>query len=184
MGRTLRMARESKRVSGDRIEVRASYAPVTEVGQATSRRRWGPTTEGGGQDFEESVRVALKVRAQKKRCFFNAREVILRLDDYADASYVEGFALLGIGMAIEHGWVVRDGVIIDPTLPGEVRVYYPGLEFKGRGGLREFLATPAGRKCKNSPFFFAFGLGGHESETFRRARQGSFDHMTSLGGPD
>ena len=60
------------------------------------------------------------------------------------------------------------------------RASYPGLEVRGRGGIGDSLATPAGRKCKHSPFFFAFGWGGHESETFRRARQRSFDDMISL----
>jgi hypothetical protein len=46
--------------------------------------------------------------------------------------------------------------------------YFPGLEFRGRGEIEAFLRTPKGRKCKRSPFFFAFGWGGQESPSFRR----------------
>ena len=84
-------------------------------------------------------------------------------------------------MAIEHGWVVRDGRIIDPTLPDGVRAYYPGLEFRGSDGVRDFLASEEGRGCKNTPFFHGFGWGGHGSESFRQARRDAVDHMISLG---
>ena len=48
-------------------------------------------------------------------------------------------------MAIEHGWVVRqDGVTIDPTLPDTDALYFPGLEWKGRAGIKEFLAAELG----------------------------------------
>ncbi len=145
-------------------------------------RRWEPTTDSCGMDPEESIRVARLVRAVKKQCFFNARKVILKLDEYSSASYSEGFAVLAEGIAIEHAWIVRAGLVVDPTLPDGVRAYYPGLEFVGRPGIEGFLATPAGRGCKRSPFFHSFGWGGHESESFRRARLLSENHMRALCG--
>ena len=42
-------------------------------------------------------------------------------------------------------------------------------DYEHAGGIKDFLATPAGRKCKKAAFFYAFGWGGQESESFRRA---------------
>lgn len=143
-------------------------------------RRWEPVSEVSGKDAEESARVARSIGAVVKSCFFNARKAILKLEDYRDASYVEGFAIIDMGAAIEHGWIVREGQVVDPTLPIGTRAYYPGLEFQGRDGINEFLATPAGRRCKNTPFFYAFGWGGDDSESFRRARRDAGDLMIAL----
>ena len=93
-----------------------------------------------------------------------------KLDDYADALYVEGIACLNGYTPIEHGWVVRrDGSVIDPTFPAASGVYLPGLEFRGRSGIEVFLATSRGRKCRRSPFFYAFGWGGEHSPGMCRA---------------
>ena len=111
---------------------------------------WQPSTKVTRKDIEESVRVRHLIRAVPKQCFFNAKRVVQKLDAYAADSYVEGIACLGSGLLIEHGWVCRpDGTIMDPTLPTHEGVYFPGLEFRGRTGICEFLATPRGRKCKS-----------------------------------
>ena len=82
----------------------------------------------------------------------NALRVVQKLDDYADASYVEGVASLNGGPLIEHGWVcLSDGTVIDPTTPRRSGAYFPGLEFRGRAGIEEFLATPQGSTCKVPP---------------------------------
>ncbi len=39
------------------------------------------------------------------------------------------------GFAIEHGWIEKDGMVIDPTLPTDEIVYFPGLRFRGQYGL-------------------------------------------------
>lgn len=134
------------------------------------------------KNIDESRAVARRIRAEPKHCYLNARKAVLRLDDYAGATYVEGFAITYVGMAIEHAWISRDGDIIDPTLPEGVRTYFPGLEFVGREGIERFLASPEGRRCRRSPFFYAYGWGGHESPSFRRARQDAERHMLSLAG--
>ena len=121
------------------------------------------------KDDAESVRLGREVRADPKQCWYNARRAVVKSDPYAGASYVEGWAVTDAGMGIEHGWVVRDGVLVDPTLPSGVVAYFPGLEFPGRQGIADFLATPRGKACRRSPFFFAYGWGGHHSPTFRRA---------------
>lgn len=142
--------------------------------------QWQPSSHPTKKDEAESERVRRRVRSQPKRCWFNARRAILKLDDYADASYVEGWAVHDNGLMIEHGWVVREGVIIDPTIPRKPYRYFPGLEFRGRTGIAEFLATPEGRKCRRSPFFFAFGWGGGDSPSYTRAFQHVLDYVRSL----
>jgi hypothetical protein len=134
--------------------------------EARFYQAWQPTSGPTGTDFEESLRVARLVHAEPKRCWLNARMVILKLEDYAGARYVEGFALTRHGMVVEHGWVVRDGLIIDPTLPEEFAAYFPGLEFQGRAGIAEFLASPLGRAHRRSPFFHAFGFAGQKSPSY------------------
>lgn len=130
---------------------------------------WQPTSTATEKDLAESRRIAMAVKAVPSQCWFNARKAVLRLDDYAEASYVEGWAMVGGVLEIEHGWVVRGGRIIDPTLPEDHITYFAGLEFRGRAGIEEFLTTPQGKRCKNTPFFCAFGWGGHKSPSFARA---------------
>jgi hypothetical protein len=125
------------------------------------------TTE---KDKAESHRVGRAIRAAMKRCWFNARKAVLKLDDYADASYIEGWVVdLDGGSMMEHGWVMRNGKVIDPTLPHKNYAHFPGLEFKGRKAIEEFLATPLGRKHRKDPFFYAFGWGGCESPGYMKA---------------
>jgi hypothetical protein len=142
--------------------------------------RWSPTTVPTGSDRVEARRVAIAIRAMPSQCWFNARKVILRLEEYAEASYVEGWAVLRGGTWIEHGWVVRAGVVIDPTLPEEVVAYFPGLEFKGRDAIAAFLQTPRGKTCKRSPFFYAFGWGGSGSPRFVEAQRRCMEFVNTL----
>ncbi|WP_165247998.1 hypothetical protein [Paludisphaera soli] len=131
---------------------------------------WQPVAQFKGKDVEDSARLRRAIRAAPKRCWFNARRVVQKLDDYADALYIEGIACLNGFTPMEHGWVVRqDGSLIDPTLPAASGVYFPGLEFRGRAGIEEFLATPRGREYRRFPFFYAFGWGGEHSPGMRRA---------------
>jgi hypothetical protein len=127
---------------------------------------WQPTTLATMKDYAESARVSRKIRAGMSQCWFNARKAVMKLEDYANASYIEGWAVFHL--AVEHGWIVHNGKIIDPTLPDREGVYFPGLEFRGRQGIETFLATKEGKKCKRSPFFYAFGWGGMESPSFRQ----------------
>jgi hypothetical protein len=133
-------------------------------------QRWQPTTIVSLKDVEESWRISKAIDALPKQCWFNAREAIQRLEDYALASYVEGWAVDIGGVMLEHGWLLKDEKIVDPTLPDGIAAYFPGLEFKGRHDIEEFLGTPLGKACRKSPFFFAFGWGGGQSPTFRAAQ--------------
>jgi hypothetical protein len=131
---------------------------------------WQSATVATIKDAEESVRVGRLIRAIPKLCWRNARRVVQQLRDYVDASYLEGIACLDGGILIEHGWLCReDGTLIDPTLPAGEVVYFPGLEFHGRAGIRTFLETPRGSKCKDSFFLFAFGWGGRNSPGMNHA---------------
>ena len=88
----------------------------------------------------ESARCAghRDVRARWGHCYANACRIIWYAQGYEDADYVEGIAVCPDGQMIEHGWVERDGQIIDPT---HARIdgvaYFPGLRLHGRAGIAE-----------------------------------------------
>jgi hypothetical protein len=115
---------------------------------------WQPTSAATDKDYAESKRVSRAIGATIKRCWRNARKAIERLDEYAEARYLEGWIVKENGALVEHGWLIHGGKIIDPTLPEVVATYFPGLEFVGRRGIAEFLGTPMGRKHKSEPFYF------------------------------
>ena len=56
-------------------------------------QQWQATTTAKEKDKVESHRVRKLVRAALKQCWFNARKVVLKLDEYAEASYVEGWVV-------------------------------------------------------------------------------------------
>ena len=157
-------------------------APPINAERAGFHARWAPATRPSGIDAAESARLARRIRALPKQCWFNARRAVLRLDDYAGAGYVEGLSVTREGLIIEHGWVVRSGLIVDPTLPGLVAAYFAGLEFPGREGIADFLATSLGRGRERSPFFHAFGWFGRESPSFARARADAMACVDGLAG--
>lgn len=111
-----------------------------------------------------------RVSARKRQCFYNAFSVVNYCDEFANASYVEGMMVISGGLAIEHGWVETDESIIDPTLPTDEAMYFPGLRFEGRFGISEGLKIPKENGCEDFPIFYRFGWGGHESPDFRAAR--------------
>jgi len=144
-------------------------------------RGWQPATQVTGKDIEESARVGRAIRALPKRCWMNALRIVQKLDAYADASYVEGIAVLDDCTLIEHGWVCcPDGTVIDPTIPTRSGVYFPGLEFRGRAGIAEFLSTPRGSACRGAPFFYAFGWCGEFSPSVTRAWEQGWAYMRQL----
>jgi hypothetical protein len=42
---------------------------------------------------------------------------------------------IGVEAQLEHGWIAEDSAVMDPTLPKEEVVGFPGLEFPGRACL-------------------------------------------------
>jgi hypothetical protein len=121
------------------------------------------------KDIEESRRVGRLVQAKAKQCYLNAFRVIQYVPDYEEAEYVEGVLVLGGDWATEHAWVERDGVVIDPTLPSEELVYFPGLRFKGQRYLADALHIPKPAEFEELPIFNRFGCGGVDSPEFRAA---------------
>jgi hypothetical protein len=139
---------------------------------------WQATTRATEKDKAESRRVGRAIRAAVKQCWFNARKIVLKLPHYAAASYIEGWVVNEEdGVLMEHGWVVRNGKVIDPTLPDRDFAYFAGLEFKGRKGIQEFLNTPLGKKHKNDPFFFAFDWGGYKSPGYMKAYHDAMEYQ-------
>jgi hypothetical protein len=122
------------------------------------------------KNIAESTRVGKLVRAKKKQCYGNATRVVLALPEYANADYVEGLAVIGGTLVIEHGWVEKDGVIVDPTLPARELAYFPGLRFTGQRGLAEAMRIPKPEHTgEDLPIFYRFGWGGIDSPEFRSA---------------
>lgn len=157
----------------DKVEAASQVVGPVSIGRhdGAGPEQWQPVTVHTGKDEAASMYAAEHIDAQPKRCWTNARRLVLEMEEYAASSYVEGIAVLDIlGLPIEHGWVCRpDGTVIDPTLPSGVLAYFPGLEFQGRHGIRAFLATSNGRKDPESPFFFSYGFGGSRSPTYAAA---------------
>ena len=127
------------------------------------------------KDVGESKRVRRLLRGRAQQCYWNAFQVVQQIPEYSDAEYVEGMAVNDHGIAIEHGWVEKDGVIVDPTLPADELTYFPGLRFKGLRGLIEALKTPKPEHTgEDLPIFYRFGWGGIESPEFRSALIGAY----------
>ena len=110
------------------------------------------------KDIVESQRLKKIMGSKAKQCYGNAFRVVLTVPEYADAEYVEGL-MVNSGLVFEHGWVEKDGVIVDPTLPEQPLIYFPGLRFRGQQGLVEALnlPKPAEHKPKDLPIFLRFG---------------------------
>lgn len=124
------------------------------------------------KDILESKRVNRLIRARVGHCYSNAFRVVLIVPEYANAEYVEGMAVnTSTGLVVEHGWIEKDGQIVDPTLPDEPMAYFPGLRFKGREGLAQAMSIPkpAQAKPRDLPIFLRFGWGGIDSLAFRTA---------------
>lgn len=135
------------------------------------------------KDHAESHRVARLVRPRVSQCHHNAYRVLETLPDYADAVYVEGIAIRSGESPMEHGWLERDGKIIDPTIPDDqAGPYFAGLRFVGRQGFWEAQrSTPMGEDKVLVPFFYRLGFGGSDSPEMRDAWRQAWEW---LGHPE
>ena len=125
----------------------------------------------------ESKRICKLVRAKPQQCYYNAFRVIMEIPEYAEADYVEGIISSG-GLLMEHGWIEKDGVVVDPTLPLGEQVYFSGLRFTGRTGLAKAIKIPKPRHTREDfPIFYRFGWGGIDSPEFRAARAAAHRHI-------
>jgi hypothetical protein len=126
------------------------------------------------KDKVESARVQRLVRrlvrAKPNQCFRNAVNVVRYVPGYEEADYVEGVIVpTKRSVVTEHGWVEKNGVIVDPTLPNDDLLYYPGLRFKGRRGISEAMRLPRPLDVDDLPILERFGEGGGESPEFTDA---------------
>jgi hypothetical protein len=132
------------------------------------------------KNIEESLRVARRpeVAAQRRQCFANAFRLVMDVPGYADATYVEGI-VVRCGVCMEHGWVEKDGQVVDPTLPEEDIVYFSGLRFEGQRALsKAMIEIPREEGCEDLPLFYRFGWGGSESPEFCGAWEDALAYKT------
>lgn len=132
---------------------------------------------------EESLRVARHpdVAAQRQQCYANAYRTLLLVPEYGNATYVEGIATYRGGGCIEHGWVEKDGQIVDPTLPEEDMLYFSGLRFEGKYALtKAILEIPKKDWCEDLPLFYRFGWGGGNSPEFCAAWERAFKYCDDV----
>ena len=80
-------------------------------------------------DPELSRRVAGAIPRQRAKGWQNCWRAVRTLPDLVDASYVEGWAVTGDLLAIEHAWIEVNGRIVDPTFlrTGRGISYHPAL---------------------------------------------------------
>ena len=126
------------------------------------------------KNTHESRQVAKVLRITKKKCFYNAFRTLTELVEYNDAIYVEGIIFITAwGLRVEHGWVERNGEIIDPTLPDKEVVYFPGLKFNGIAGLSKAIKEipKPDDDDDDLPLFIRFGWGGCDSAEMNKARE-------------
>jgi hypothetical protein len=60
-------------------------------------------------------------------------------------------------------------VIVDPTLPADDLLYYPGLRFRGRQGISEAMRIPKPSDLDDLPILDRFGEGGSDCPEFVEA---------------
>ena len=137
------------------------------------------------KDKEESRRVAKLIRAKAKQCYYNAFRLVQEVNSYAQADYVEGFAIDEQGYFIEHGWVGKEGIVIDPTLPLDELRYVPGIRFRGQPGIAEAMRIPKpDYKEEDLPFFYRFGWAGSDNPDFAKARADAEAIVLGKSRPD
>ena len=125
---------------------------------------------------KKNVELSLKlskdkrIGAKRKQCYYNAFKTLYYCHEYAHATYVEGIAVVGT-LSLEHGWIEFNDEIIDPTLPTDTFVYFPGLRCEGPLGISMALRRSKPSYCDDLPFFYRFGWGGCDCPEFAAARQ-------------
>jgi hypothetical protein len=116
-------------------------------------------------DGETSVRVLSLIRIVVGECYDNCKRTIEGIDEFAQATYVEGYLCLD-GSLLEHAWIERSRRIIDPSamavqlnlgLPYAQRDvvnarYYPAIKIRGRAGLWEHCLL----HDREPPYFYDF----------------------------
>lgn len=118
-----------------------------------------------------SVCLKLTMGLLHGRCYWNCRQVLETRDDYAGATYVEGIAVKPERSIHAHGWIEKDGKIIDPTRPKDDFRYFAALRFQGLDELEQAIKSIAKspRYDDDLPIFRRFGWNGKNSPEFCEA---------------
>jgi len=89
--------------------------------------------------LNEELSQRAAVGANGKSCWRNAFNALTCLPDLAGAEYIEGWAVMKRSrQIIEHGWLEKDGAVVDPTTPGQIEGYFAGLRFSAAQALQVF----------------------------------------------
>ena len=123
---------------------------------------------------EISRELSQRINAKLGECYNNAFRALPMLPG---SLYIEGYAILDIGMIVEHGWIEYRGETIDPTWPEGALWYEPGLKYS-LGELLNVLANvPEEIEEIELPIFYRFGLGGNRSPEMREANSRALAHI-------
>jgi hypothetical protein len=96
-------------------------------------------SEGVQHTLNEELSKIAAVRTKAQSCWRNSFSALTSLPDLAGAEYIEGWVVTkGSHQIIEHGWLEKDGAVVDPTLPGQIEAYFAGLRFSAAQGLQVF----------------------------------------------
>jgi hypothetical protein len=132
------------------------------------------------KNYELSLKLSTdeRIGVEQQQCYYNCFRTLLYCGEYSrDAVYVEGIYL---GMPMEHGWLEIDGQIVDPTLPTDTGIYFPGLRYKGMPELSQSLRLPKKKYKGDFPICYRFGWGGDDSPDFRAAREASTAFLQAM----
>jgi hypothetical protein len=129
------------------------------------------------KNIPASTRAAKLVKAKPNECWKNAANLMFE-SGFESASYVEGAIVTPtVSQPQEHGWVVLNGEIIDPTLPEKDIHYFPALEWPKDAFLRLYFED------SEMPFFrrVAFLTDSVQVE-MNKARQRAKEDAPQSGG--
>jgi len=133
---------------------------------------------------KKNIELSLKLSKDKRigvrsqECYYNCYKTLSHCEEFQNAFYVEGICFSGF--TFEHGWLEIDGQIVDPTLPEDQGIYFPGLRFQGLPGLSEAMRIPKDGCSEDFPIFYRFGWGGKESTEFHSTREASMAFMQAM----
>ena len=142
--------------------------------------RGQPVSRPVGKNLGESARLARRPGVAPKECYRNCFDLLHEVPGYERASYVEGYVVADNGFPFDHAWLVKDGFIVDPTLPVGIKRYAAGLEFVGVSGIETFLQTV---EKKVGCLHAAFRHGGFTSPSYFRAFLDAFAEVPGFVPP-
>jgi hypothetical protein len=127
-----------------------------------------PVISSDKKDVELSKQLAQECDAQSKECYKNS---VMALSRVEGGKYVEGYFVIdfeaGFQFPIEHGWIDKDGTIIDITLPDDEGIYIPANSWN----FKEVMAKVGGTGESWLPF------SNYRDENWRKAAVQAWDML-------